>query len=77
VAGLVGQDGLPAGHQAEHVGRPDRSLGHRVELAQALDLVVEPLHPHRTLGAHREGVHDAAAPGKLAGHTDGLGRFIA
>ena len=64
-----------AGPRPSH--RPDAALVGRVERAQRLDLVAEPLDADRQRLAGREHVDDAAAAGELAAATDLRHRLVA
>ena len=64
-----------AGRRAADSTRPAAALVGRVEGAQRLDLVAEPLDAHRPGLAGREDVQDAAAAGELAATAD-LGHVL-
>ena len=57
----VPQRELRRRRQLEHLQRPGRPLGHRVEHAQAFDLVAEELQAHRPFRQWRKEIEDATA----------------
>src|SRR5450759_4124846 len=63
---LGGEEELAGGQQVDGLGRPDRALVGRVEVAEAGDLVAEELDPDRQVGACGEDVHQAAPTHELA-----------
>ncbi|MNS65241.1 hypothetical protein D3C72_983960 [compost metagenome] len=73
----LGKHHLAGGEDVDATHRLARALGLDVELAQAVDVVAEPLDAHRALGVRREHVHDAAAARELAALRDLRARPVA